>query len=110
MDAATVSVVMGDKWRAGSDEVREEYKRKAVLAKAYVILRSSHELQDRNRQHELDQPGYQYQSRKPSEQKKRMTKNELAKLSAKVQENNGDGVSVQQLAQWTWPVTESNQG
>nr|QEJ80709.1 putative MAT1-2-1 protein [Teratosphaeria gauchensis] len=76
-----ISVIIGDKWRAESDEVREEYKRKA---------------EDAKRQHELDHPGYQYQPRKPSEKKKRMTKNKLAKLAAKAQENNGDGISVQQ--------------
>nr|QIA97808.1 putative MAT1-2-1 protein [Teratosphaeria destructans] len=76
-----ISVIIGDKWRAESDEVREVYKRKA---------------EDAKRQHELDHPGYQYQPRKPSEKKKRMTKNKLAKLAAKAQENNGDGISVQQ--------------
>ena len=31
----------------------------------------------------IDHPGFRYQSRKPSEKKKRMTKNKLAKLAAK---------------------------
>ena len=34
------------------------------------------------RQHAIDHPGYQYQPRKPSEKKKRMTKTKLAKLRA----------------------------
>lgn len=40
-------------------------------------------MQDEKRQHAIDHPGYQYQPRKPSEKKKRMTKNKLAKLAAR---------------------------
>ncbi|KAF2770725.1 hypothetical protein EJ03DRAFT_335431 [Teratosphaeria nubilosa] len=188
MDAmATISVTIGDKWRAGSDEVSEEYKRKAVHAKAYSLLRGSREKEDApldeffrfcaphigiippeqyqelgwqiipstsgsgflgysrfpstntdedqdrracpeiqlllicagcwrewvtadvKRQHELDQPGYQYQPGESSEKKKHMTKNKLAKLTAKAQENNCLGVSVQQLAQWMFPVIGSDE-
>lgn len=38
--------------------------------------------QEEKRQHAIDHPGYKYQPRKPSEKKKRMTKNKLAKLAA----------------------------
>lgn len=46
--------------------VRDEYKRKSEEVK---------------RQHAIDHPGYQYQPRKPSEKKKRMTRNKITKLS-----------------------------
>lgn len=42
---------------------------------------------DAKRQHAIDHPGYQYQPRKPSEKKKRMTKTKLAKLKAQAQSN-----------------------
>ncbi|KAF2771542.1 mating-type protein MAT1-2, partial [Teratosphaeria nubilosa] len=43
-----ISVIIGKKWRAESEDVRDRYKRKA---------------EDAKRQHELDHPGYQYQPR-----------------------------------------------
>ena len=49
-------------WKAETEAVRAEYKRKA---------------EDAKRQHAIDHPGYQYQPRKPSEKKKRMTKNKV---------------------------------
>lgn len=39
--------------------------------------------EDEKRQHAIDHSGYQYQPRKPSEKKKRMTKNKRAKLDAR---------------------------
>jgi len=47
--------------------VKERYKVKA---------------EDAKRQHLINHPDYQYQPRKPSEKKKRMTKNKIAKLAA----------------------------
>ncbi|KAK5114241.1 hypothetical protein LTR85_010306 [Meristemomyces frigidus] len=67
-----ISVIIGEKWKAEQEHVRAEYKRKAEEAKS---------------QHAANNPGYQYQPRKPSEKKKRMTKNKLAKLAAKAEEN-----------------------
>jgi hypothetical protein len=61
------AVIIGRKWKAETEAVRNEYKRKA---------------EDAKRQHAIDHPGYQYQPRKPSEKKKRMTKTKLAKLRA----------------------------
>ncbi|KAK3700397.1 hypothetical protein LTR37_016008 [Vermiconidia calcicola] len=63
----SISVIIGRKWKAETEAVRNEYKRKA---------------EDAKRQHAIDHPGYQYQPRKPSEKKKRMTKTKLAKLRA----------------------------
>ncbi|KAK0253680.1 hypothetical protein LTS09_011258 [Friedmanniomyces endolithicus] len=63
-----------------SEQVREIYKRKA---------------DDVKRQHELNHPDYQYQPRKPSEKKRRMTKTKLAKL-AKAQAEANNYVSEQQ--------------
>ena len=59
--------MIGRKWKAETEAVRNEYKSKAENAK---------------RQHAIDHPGYQYQPRKPSEKKKRMTKTKVAKLKA----------------------------
>ncbi|KAK0990279.1 hypothetical protein LTR91_008942 [Friedmanniomyces endolithicus] len=70
----SISVIIGDKWKGESDEVREIYKRKA---------------EDVKRQHELNHPDYQYQPRKPSEKKRRMTKTKLAKLAKAQAEANG---------------------
>ncbi len=61
------AVIIGRKWKGETEAVRNEYKRKA---------------EDAKRQHAIDHPGYQYQPRKPSEKKKRMTKTKLAKLRA----------------------------
>lgn len=55
------------KWNNATPEVRAEYKRRSDVEK---------------REHAIKYPGYQYQPRKPSEKKKRMTKNKLAKLAA----------------------------
>lgn len=64
-----ISVIIGNKWRAESQAVKDEYKMKADMAKE---------------QHASLHPNYQYQPRKPSEKKKRMTKNKLAKLATAV--------------------------
>lgn len=76
--------IIGKQWKNESDEVKEAYKCKAEAAK---------------RQHLVDNPGYQYQPRKPSEKKKRMTKGKLAKLASKAavvpdstSNNNGNAV------------------
>lgn len=60
--------IIGKQWANESQEVRDKYKRKSNEAAL---------------QHSKTYPGYQYQPRKPSEKKKRMTKNKLAKLAAK---------------------------
>ncbi|KAK4540632.1 hypothetical protein LTR36_009063 [Oleoguttula mirabilis] len=80
-----ISVILGQKWKAEADHVRAEYKRRAEDAKT---------------QHATNNPGYQYQPRKPSEKKKRMTKNKLAKLAAKAEEN---GNIIGELAQQPLP-------
>lgn len=53
-------------WRHEPKHVQAQYKKKAEVEK---------------QQHAIANPGYQYQPRKPSEKKKRMTKNKLAKLA-----------------------------
>ncbi|KAK5111906.1 hypothetical protein LTR62_004638 [Meristemomyces frigidus] len=78
-----ISVILGNQWRHESEAVRAAYKQKADEVK---------------RQHELAHPEYQYQPRKPSEKKRRMTKNKLAKLvKAQAQAN------VTPVAQQTLP-------
>ncbi|EME39094.1 mating type locus 1-2 [Dothistroma septosporum NZE10] len=62
-----ISKIIGNMWSRESQAVKDEYKQKA---------------EDEKRQHAIAHPGYQYQPRKPSEKKKRMTKNKLAKLAA----------------------------
>ena len=62
-----LAVLIGRQWKAEAEAVRNEYKRRA---------------EDAKRQHAIDHLGYQYQPRKPSEKKKRMTKTKLAKLKA----------------------------
>ncbi|GAB7359580.1 hypothetical protein MBLNU230_g6766t2 [Neophaeotheca triangularis] len=68
-----ISVIIGQQWRKEADSVKEIYKRKSESAKS---------------QHALDHPDYQYQPRKPSEKKKRMTKRKLAALNATQQPSN----------------------
>ncbi|RMY22330.1 hypothetical protein D0867_02795 [Hortaea werneckii] len=80
-----ISVIIGRQWRAESETVRAAYTRRA---------------EDMKEQHAIANPGYQYQPRKPSEKKKRMTKNKLAKLAAKAQEN---GIIDGSIAQQTLP-------
>ncbi|KAI7282575.1 hypothetical protein KC345_g3440 [Hortaea werneckii] len=80
-----ISVIIGRQWRAESETVRAAYIRQA---------------EDRKEQHAIANPGYQYQPRKPSEKKKRMTKNKLAKLAAKEQE---DGLTSNTITQQTLP-------
>ncbi|KXS97242.1 hypothetical protein AC578_25 [Pseudocercospora eumusae] len=63
-----ISKIIGARWRAEKPHVIEAYKKRA---------------EEEKRQHAIDHPGYRYQPRKPSEKKKRMTKNKLAKLAAK---------------------------
>lgn len=62
-----ISVIIGQQWRNESDSIKDAYKRKAESAKS---------------QHALDHPDYQYQPRKPSEKKKRMTKRKLTATNA----------------------------
>ncbi|TKA65977.1 hypothetical protein B0A55_10879, partial [Friedmanniomyces simplex] len=78
----SISVIIGEKWRSESEEVREIYRRKA---------------EDAKRQHELNHPEYQYQPRKPSEKKRRMTKSKLAKLAKAEAEANGYAAEQQSL-------------
>lgn len=68
-------MLIGRQWKDESDEVKAKYQAKAAEEK---------------RQHLIDHPGYQYQPRKPSEKKKRMTKNKLAKLRAQSADANYD--------------------
>ncbi|KAK5679274.1 hypothetical protein LTS10_008089 [Elasticomyces elasticus] len=77
-----ISVIIDDMWRGESEEVRDAYKQKAAHAKAL---------------HELNHPEYQYQPRKPSEKKRRMTKNKLAKIAKAQAEVNGEAVMQQPL-------------
>lgn len=77
-----LAVIIGNQWKNESQEVIDEYKRKAEEAK---------------QQHAIANPGYQYQPRKPSEKKKRMTKNKIAKLAAKTQANGTSTVAQQAL-------------
>ncbi|TKA60150.1 hypothetical protein B0A55_12861 [Friedmanniomyces simplex] len=78
----SISVIIGEKWRGESKEVREIYRGKA---------------EDAKRQHELNHPEYQYQPRKPSEKKRRMTKSKLAKLAKAEAEANGYAAEQQSL-------------
>lgn len=59
---------IGLQWRSETPDVVEAFKKEA---------------EEQKRQHAIAHPGYRYQPRKPSEKKKRMTKNKLAKLAAK---------------------------
>ena len=54
-------------WKGETEAVKDDYKRRS---------------EDAKRQHSIANPGYQYQPRKSSEKKKRMTKNKLAKMQA----------------------------
>jgi len=54
-------------WKTESQSVRDEWKRKAEAVKT---------------KHEQDHPNYQYQPRKPSEKKRRMTKRKAQSLAA----------------------------
>ncbi|OCT48545.1 hypothetical protein CLCR_04128 [Cladophialophora carrionii] len=62
-----ISVMLGKQWKSESEEVKNEWKAKAAQVK---------------KQHALENPGYQYAPRKPSEKKRRMTARKLAKLQA----------------------------
>jgi hypothetical protein len=62
-----ISVMLGKQWRNEPGEVRAEWKVKADKIK---------------KQHAIDNPGYQYAPRKPSEKKRRMTARKLQKLRA----------------------------
>ncbi|EXJ54291.1 hypothetical protein A1O7_09629 [Cladophialophora yegresii CBS 114405] len=62
-----ISVMLGKQWKSESEEVKNEWKAKAAQVK---------------KQHALENPGYQYAPRKPSEKKRRMTVRKLAKLQA----------------------------
>lgn len=59
--------VTAEMWHKESEAVKDEYKRRA---------------EEEKRVHALLHPDYRYAPRKPSEKKKRMTKNKLAKLAA----------------------------
>nr|QLL26890.1 MAT1-2-1 [Elsinoe australis] len=59
--------LIGAMWKKEPQSVRDEWKRKADFAKI---------------QHEQQHPDYQYQPRKPSEKKRRMTKKKAEKMTA----------------------------
>ncbi|TKA76201.1 hypothetical protein B0A49_03044 [Cryomyces minteri] len=61
-----ISVILGNQWKNEKQEVKHEYKKKAQQVK---------------QKHFEDHPDYQYQPRKPSEKKKRMTKRKAAALA-----------------------------
>ncbi|KAK4555259.1 hypothetical protein LTR86_007555 [Recurvomyces mirabilis] len=87
-----ISVILGKQWRNESEVIRAAYKSKAEEAK---------------HQHELAHPDYQYQPRKPSEKKRRMTKNKIAKL-AKAQAEAGGSPMQQTLPDEYDPVALLN--
>ncbi|KAF1344745.1 high mobility group box domain-containing protein, partial [Delphinella strobiligena] len=62
-----ISKIIGKMWRDEPESVKNEWKNKSENVK---------------RQHLKDHPGYQYQPRKPSEKKRRMTKRKAASLAA----------------------------
>lgn len=62
-----ISVILGRKWNQESEDVKNEYRARAETIK---------------KKHALDNPGYQYAPRKPSEKKRRMTARKLAHLRA----------------------------
>ncbi|OAP53959.1 hypothetical protein AYL99_11839 [Fonsecaea erecta] len=73
-----ISVILGKKWRAESEQVRTHFKQLAETIKA---------------RHALENPGYQYSPRKPSEKKRRMTPRKLAALRTARVKNNSESVS-----------------
>jgi hypothetical protein len=66
-----ISVILGRQWKNEPDRIKREYKSLAEKIK---------------RQHALDNPGYQYAPRKPSEKKRRMTAKKLATQKAAAEE------------------------
>ncbi|EXJ82276.1 hypothetical protein A1O3_06089 [Capronia epimyces CBS 606.96] len=60
-----ISILLGQQWKAESEDVKAQYK---VLADKMKV------------KHALENPGYQYAPRKASEKKRRMTARKLAKL------------------------------
>lgn len=67
-----ISVILGKQWKQESEQVKAQYKAMANKLKA---------------QHLAENPGYQYNPRKPSEKKRRMTARKLARLAS---ESNSD--------------------
>ncbi|PNS19690.1 hypothetical protein CAC42_7534 [Sphaceloma murrayae] len=72
-----ISQLIGSMWKAEPQAVRDQWKLKSEVVKAI---------------HELEYPDYQYQPRKPSEKKRRMTKKKAARLASTV--GAGDTKSV----------------
>jgi hypothetical protein len=62
-----ISVMLGKQWNAEPENVKAEYRIRAQKIK---------------KQHAIDNPGYQYAPRKPSEKKRRMTTKKAAKLKS----------------------------
>lgn len=62
-----ISVILGKQWKAEPEYVKAEFRARADKIK---------------KQHALENPGYQYAPRKPSEKKRRMTARKLAQLQA----------------------------
>jgi hypothetical protein len=74
-----ISVMLGKQWKSESEEVKNEWKAKAAQVK---------------KQHALENPGYQYAPRKPSEKKRRMTARKLSKLQASQQSQTNSDVEM----------------
>ena len=69
-----ISVILGKQWKVESEHIKAEFRGRADKIKA---------------QHALENPGYQYAPRKPSEKKKRMTARKMAQLrSAEIEAQN----------------------
>lgn len=68
-----ISVILGKKWNNEAEDVKSEYRIRADKIK---------------KKHAIDNPGYQYAPRKPSEKKRRMTARKLAQLKASDTENS----------------------
>lgn len=60
-----ISVILGKQWNGESEKVKNEYRARAEKIK---------------RKHAVDNPGYQYAPRKPTEKKRRMTARKLTQL------------------------------
>ncbi|KAF1983753.1 hypothetical protein K402DRAFT_155101 [Aulographum hederae CBS 113979] len=61
-----ISKIIGDQWNNETEDVKMHYKSMA---------------EDAKQKHLVENPGYQYQPRKPSEKKRRMTKTKAAKIA-----------------------------
>lgn len=70
-----ISIILGKQWNQEAENVKNEYRARAEKIK---------------KKHALDNPGYQYAPRKPSEKKRRMTTKKLAQLRATASEDPKD--------------------